>query len=301
MKPTDFLKKVKDYTFVHFVSAGFFNGWSDEKFLRMLFKRSMGYELDLDNPQTFNEKLQWLKLRDKKPLYTTLVDKYEVKKYVADKIGEEYIIPTLGIWDSVDEIDFDSLPEQFVLKCTHDSGGVIVCRDKSKLDIAAAKERLRKRLKVNYYYLCREWPYKDVKPRIIAEKYMEDFGHSALPVYKIFCFDGKPEIIQAITNDKQKNESIDYFDTDWNKLELRQNFPNSPEPLPKPVMLDEMLKLAEKLSAGFSFIRIDLYCINGKTFFSEFTFFSDAGLTPFVPDKWDRILGDRITLPEETE
>lgn len=271
----------------------------DKMWLSWQFKRRMGYKMDWENPKTFNEKLQWLKVYDRNPLYTTMVDKYEVKKYVADKIGEEYIIPTLGVWNSFDEIDFDALPDQFVLKCTHDSGGLAIVRDKAKFD----KEKARKQFKValgrNPYDVTREWPYKNVKPRVIAEKYMEDANADVLPVYKVFTFGGKPKLIQAIQNDKTAEETIDYFDTDWNLLDLRQNFPNSKEPLSRPRNLEQMISLAEELAIVVpTFLRVDFYEINGRLYFSEFTFFSDSGMKKFHPQKWDNELGDLIKLPK---
>ncbi|MBR3865705.1 MAG: glycosyl transferase [Clostridia bacterium] len=287
--------------FISFGSKGYLKWMSDEAYLKAVYKIRTGKKLDLKNPQTFNEKLQWIKIHNRKPEYTAMVDKYGVKKLVAEKIGEEYIIKTLGVWDSFDEIDFDSLPDRFVLKCTHDSGGLVICRDKSKLDIAKAKEKIERSLKRNYFWSSREWPYKDVKPRIIAEEYMEDSSRpegESLLVYKIMNFGGEPKIIQTIQNDKKPNESIDYFDTDWNLLELRQNFPNSTSPLQKPTVLSDMLELSRKMSAGFPFLRVDFYVIEGKIYFSEYTFFSDSGLAAFTPPEWDKKLGDMIKLPK---
>lgn len=297
-----YLRFIKDkkYRFNILVSRGFYKTMPDEKFLAKKFKYAFGRKINLDNPKTFNEKLQWIKLYDRKPIYTTLVDKYAVKKYVADIIGDEYIIPTLGVWDRFEDIDFDSLPEQFVLKCNHNSGGLVICKNKKNLDYEASRARINASLKKNYYYSAREWPYKDVRPCILAEKYMEDAGRDFLPVYKIFCFGGNPHIIQTIQNDKQPNESIDYFDTDWNLLNLKQNYPNSEAPLPKPKKLDEMLELAKKLAGNAPpFIRVDFYEVNGKLYFSEFTFFSDAGFAKFDPPEWDIKLGELIKLPGE--
>lgn len=278
----------------------FLRRMSDEQYLKMIFRDRMGYPLDLENPKTFNEKLQWLKLHDRKPEYSRMVDKYEAKKYVAERIGEEYIIPTLGVWDSFEEIDFDRLPQQFVLKCTHDSGGLVICRDKAKLNMKKARKKIERSLKQNYYWSSREWPYKNVKPRVLVEEYMEDPGSKALPVYKFFCFDGVPKIIQSIQNDKQENETIDYFDTQWNRLELRQNFPNSENPLPRPEKLEEMVALAGELAKDkMGFIRVDLYNIGGALYFSEYTFFTDSGMAKFHPETWDKTLGDWVTLPNE--
>ena len=272
---------------------------SDKTYIKLAYFRRLHKFPNLKNPRTFNEKLQWLKLHDRKPIYTTMVDKYEAKKYVADIIGEEHIIPTLGAWDKFDDIDFDALPDQFVLKCTHDSGGLVICRDKAELDISAARRKIERSLKVNYFWHGREWPYKNVKPRIIAEKFMSDNVHESLIVYKIFNFGGEPKIIQVIQDDKTSKESIDYFDTDWNLLDLRQNYPNSEIHLPKPENLDLMLEFSRKLSKDAPpFIRTDFYEINGKIYFSEFTFFSDSGFAKFNPTEWDNKLGDLINLQD---
>jgi len=297
----NYLKHPLKSIFLSLSHHGLLNGLSDTAYLKCLYWYRMKKSLNLKNPQTFNEKLQWLKLHDRKPEYTRMVDKYEVKKYVAERIGEEYLIPTLGVWDSFDQIDFDSLPDQFVLKCTHDSGGLVICRDKSKLDISAAREKIENSLKTNYYWHGREWPYKNAKPRIIAEQYMQDGQTLALPVYKIFNFGGEPKIIQTIQNDKTPNETIDYFDTDWKLLQLRQNYPNSAEPLTKPEQLETMFALARKLNAGFPFIRTDFYTINGQVYFSEFTFYSDSGTAKFQPEEWDNKLGQWIKLPIDKE
>ena len=252
---------------------------------------------NLKHPKTFNEKLQWLKLHNRNPIYTTLADKYEVKRYITDKIGKEYVIPTLGVWDKFDDIYFNSLPNEFVIKCTHDSGGLVICKDKSKLDIESARNKIEKSLKTNYFWRAREWPYKNVKPRIIAEKFMKDRDFENLNVFKIFNFNGEPKIIQTIQNDKMPNETIDYFDTDWNLLDLKQNYPNSKNPLPRPETLTEMLNLARTLAKDTApFIRTDFYEINGKVYFSEFTFYSDSGFAKFTPSIWDTTLGNWIDL-----
>ena len=269
----------------------------DKLYIKLRYYRRLHKSPNLKHPQTFNEKLQWLKLYNKKAFYTIMVDKYEVKQYIADKIGEEYIIPTLGVWDKFDDIDFNSLPNEFVLKCTHDSGGLVICKDKSKLDIEFARRKISKSLKTNHFWQGREWPYKDVKPRIIAEKFMKDRDFDNLNVFKIFNFNGEPKIIQTIQNDKMPNETIDYFDTDWNLLDLKQNYPNSKNPLPRPETLNEMLELARILAKDTApFIRTDFYEINGKVYFSEFTFYSDSGFAKFTPEEWDLKLGNWINL-----
>lgn len=269
----------------------------DKLYIKLRYYKRLHKLPNLKQPKTFNEKLQWLKLYNKNPLYTTLADKYGVKEYIADKIGEEYLIPTLGVWDKFDDIDFDTFPNEFVLKCTHDSGGLVICKDKSKLDIESARRKISKSLKTNYFWHAREWPYKNVKPRIIAEKFMKDRDFDNLNVFKIFNFNGEPKIIQTIQNDKMPNETIDYFDTDWNLLDLKQNYPNSQNPLPRPGTLTKMLDLARILANDTApFIRTDFYEINDKVYFSEFTFYSDSGFAKFTPEEWDLKLGDWINL-----
>lgn len=294
--------KDADYRFIILANLGIYNMLSDEAFLKKKYKVRFGKTLDLKNPKTFNEKLQWLKLHNRKPLFTTMVDKYAVKKYIAESIGEQYVIESFGVWDSFDDIEFAKLPNQFVLKCTHDSGGLVICRDKSKLDIELAKKRINKSLKRNYYLFGREWPYKDVKPRILAERYMHDDSASAedqLYVYKIMTFNGVPKIIQTIQNDKTVEETIDYFDTDWNLLNIKQNFPNSKKPLACPATLPIMLELAGRLGAGIPFVRVDFYEVNNQVYFSEFTFFSDSGMAKFEPEEWDYTLGSWIELTQK--
>ncbi len=274
---------------------------SSEDYIKKEYKLSFGKELNLDSPQTYNEKLQWLKLNYRKPIMTTMVDKYEVKKYIADLIGEEYIISTLGVWDRFDDIDFDALPEQFVLKCTHDSGGVIVCKDKSKLDKKKAQKKLEKCLKRNYYYQHREWPYKNVKPRIIAEQYMEDESGYELKDYKWFCFDGEVKALFIATDrgvDREETK-FDFFDSDFNHLSFTNGHPNANREIKKPLSFDEMKSLASKLSKGFPHLRVDFYDINGKIYFGELTFYHWSGMVPFEPEEWDYTFGSWIKLPEK--
>lgn len=278
----------------------FFNFMKDSTFLKFRFKYETKKKLNLENPTTFNEKLQWLKLYYRKPEFTTMVDKYEVKSFLEDKIGKEHIIPSLGVYKNYNDIPFDALPNQFVIKCTHNSGGIIICKDKTKFDPKLYKKNINKTLSRNYFYSGREWPYKNIKPRVLVEKYMKDEGFDILPVYKIFNFNGEPKLIQLILNDKSKEETVDYYDIKWNKLDLKQNFKNSTIVLPKPKKLDEILSLAKKLSQNLPFIRTDFYIINDCVYFSEFTFFSDNGFKNFTPEKWDAILGSWIELPEKT-
>lgn len=268
----------------------------DELYLKMLFPLRTGYKLNLKNPQTFNEKLQWLKLNNRKPEMVKMVDKVDAKEYVANIIGEEYIIPTLGVYNSVDEIDFNKLPNQFVLKCTHDSGGIVICSDKSKLDIEAAKDKLRRGMKVNYYYQNREWPYKQVKPRIIAEQYMVDESGYELKDYKFFCFDGEVKLLFIASDRGSKTEEtkFDFFDADFNHLPFTNGHPNSIKKIAKPQGFEEMKKIAALLSKGHPHLRVDLYDINGKIYFGELTFYHWSGMTPFEPIEWDNKLGEMI-------
>ena len=286
--------------FSFFSQYGIFNWINDETYLKLCYRGVFSKKLNLENPQTFNEKLQWLKLYDRKPEYTTMVDKYAVKKYVADKIGEEYIIPTLGVWNNFDDIDFDKLPNQFVLKCTHDSGGLVICKDKSKLDIKAAREKINKSLKRNFYYLGREWPYKDVPPRIIAEKYMENRDTKDLRDYKFFCFDGVPQVLFIATDRQSEGEEtkFDFFDMDFKHLDLINGHPNSNISIDCPNNFDKMKYLARILSKGIPQLRVDFYEINGRTYFSELTFSHWSGMVPFEPEEWDYKLGQWIKLKD---
>lgn len=273
----------------------------DSMYLKMKYRASFDRPLDLKNPQTFNEKLQWLKLYDRKPFYTDLVDKYKVKQYVAERIGEEYIIPTLGVWDSVEDIDFDSLPNQFVLKCTHDSGGLVICKDKKTLDINEAKRKLRKALKNDFYACGREWPYKNVTRRIIAEQYMEDNATAELMDYKVHNFSGEPRFI-LVCGKRFSTTGVteDYFTEEWKRMAVKwPDYPNSKLPLEKPEQLDQILEFSRILAAGLPFVRSDFYIVNGKVFFGELTFFPANGFLNFEPDEWDYTFGSWIQLPKK--
>ena len=267
----------------------------DEPYLKLMYRVRMGKNLNLKNPQTFNEKLQWLKLHDRRPEYVKMVDKYEAKKYVASIIGEEYIIPTLGLWDSFDDIDFDSLPNQFVLKCTHDSGGLVICRDKSKLDIKAAKEKINASLKTNFYWVAREWPYKEVKPRIIAEKYMEDDNCKDLRDIKLMCFDGEVKC-SFVCSERDESLKVTFFDNEWNRMPFERHYPASKAKIPIPKNFSKMKSLAEKLSEEVSFIRVDFFEINNQIFFGELTLYPGAGFEEFTPDIWKKKISDWISL-----
>ena len=273
---------------------------SDKMFVKVMFYINMGYKLNLDNPQTFSEKIQWLKLYNRKLEYTRMVDKYEVKKYVADKIGEEYIIPTIGVWDKIEDIDFESLPNQFVLKTTHDSGGVVICKDKQTFNIEVAKNKLARSLKRDYYISSREWPYKNVVPRIIAEQYMVDESGYELKDYKFFCFDGEPRYCQVISG-RDTRMCIDFFDEHWVHQPFHEpkKYPFSDNVINKPICYEKMWDLATKLSKNIPFSRIDFYEVFGSVYFGEITFFPTSGMGGFDPEEWDYTFGKLIKLPNK--
>ena len=274
----------------------------EEWYLKRRFKKLVGYPLNLDNPQTFNEKLQWLKLHDRNPLYTKMVDKYEAKKYVADIIGEEYIIPTLGVWDNFDEIDFDKLPNQFVLKCTHDSGSIVICKDKATFDKKAARKKLERGLRYNYYYSGGfEWAYKNVKPRIIAETYLYNDEEKGLTDYKFYCFKGKAKFLYVSEGlgGEHSLAYMNFFDLDWNLTPYqRDDFMQFPYKPTKPCRFNRMIDLADKIANNVEakFARIDLYEVNSRIYFSECTFFPGEGATPFSPNSWEEKIGTLLEL-----
>lgn len=271
---------------------------SDKKALKSRFYFEFGRSLNLKDPKTYSEKLQWMKLYYRKPIMIQMVDKNEAKNYVSKIIGNQYIIPTIGVWENFDDIDFTSLPDRFVLKTTHDSGSVIVVRDKLTFDKALAKSILEKSMKNDFYIKSREWPYKDVPRRIIAEKYMEDES-GELRDYKFFCFDGKIRCLYVATDRLSHDEELkfDYFDENFNHLQIVNGHPNSQKQIVKPDNFDDMKCIAEKLSSGFPHLRVDLYSINGEIYFGELTFFSNSGMLPFKPEEWDYKLGEWLHLP----
>lgn len=280
------------------MSANFL--FSDEAYLKLLFRLRMGYPLNLDNPKTYSEKLMWLKLHDHNPDYTKLVDKYAVKEIVAQKIGEQYVIPTLGVWNRPEEIDWESLPNKFVLKTTHGGGntGVVICRDKTFFDKEKAIERLNKSLKQDIYKTLREWPYKDVPRRIIAEQFIEGENND-LPDYKFFCFNGEVKALFIGTERETGNVKFDFFDADFNHLDLVQTHPMSGKQIQKPECFNEMKEVANILSKDIPHVRIDLYEVNGQIYFGEYTFYHHGGCVPFHPQKWDDVFGSWITLPKK--
>lgn len=273
---------------------------SDEEFLRRKYRYHMGKELDLEDPRTYTEKLQWLKLYDHRPVYTDMVDKYQAKRFVAERIGEAYVIPTLGVWDRPKDIDFDSLPEKFVLKCTHDSGGLVICKDKSRLDREAAVEKLAKCLKRDYFEVHREWPYKNVNKKIIAEAYMEDLADGELRDYKFFTFGGVPRVLY-IAQGRGKGEPTvaDFFDMEFNHLPFTIDHDTAEVPPHRPENFERMQSLVAKLSEGTPQLRVDFYEVDGKVYFGEMTFFHCSGFAAFHPESWDETFGSWVTLPEK--
>jgi len=269
----------------------------DKIFIKIIFKKRMGYKLDLKNPKSYNEKLQWLKLYDRNPEYSKLVDKYEVRKYIELVIGEEYLIPLIGVYNSYNEIDFDKLPKEFVIKATHTSGDVIIIKDKDEINHEKLKKTIEKWLKTNYFYINREWPYKNVKPRIIIEKYMVDESNIELKDYKFFCFNGNPKYLFIASGRNNKKElTFDYYDIKLNKLDLSQKYPNSDKVISKINNYEKMIEISKQLSEKIPHVRVDLYNINGKIYFGELTFFHFSGMEPFKPKYWDEKFGEQIKL-----
>lgn len=284
--------------FPYLGAHGFFHGMDDETYLRLCFRAYIGYEPDLQNPQTFNEKLQWLKLHDRNPLYTTLVDKAEVKSWVAERIGWEHVVPTLGVWDSFDQIGFNSLPERFVLKCTHDSGGLAICRDRSSFDMGEARRKIERSLSRNYYWGGREWPYKDVKPRVLAERYLDPNDSGDLPDYKLFRF-SNGRIITLLMTDRFTEAGLTetFFDEEWRPLDLSEGGYPTRKDLPAPEYFEEMKGLADRLAEGLPFARVDFYESGGRLLFGEMTLHPKSGFELFDPREWDATFGSWVELP----
>lgn len=304
-KMKNFMRLVLDSKFrtLFFVDLGVYSNMIDEKYLRKLYYAKMGKPLNLNNPKTFNEKLQWLKLYNRNEKYTSLVDKYAVRDYIKQMLGEEYLIPLIGVWDDESQIDFDSLPNQFVLKCNHNSTkGIYICKDKSKLTsdmIKDIKSELREGLQQDYYLINREWPYKNVHRKIIAEKYMtNDSNSNEFTDYKFFCFDGYVDCVMICLERYTGKTKFYFFDRDWNLKRINKRGIAASEDftIPKPVCMDKMFEIAEKLSKGFPFIRVDLYQSYEKIFFGELTFFPDSGFDHNILPETDLYFGNLIDL-----
>ena len=278
---------------------------SDKTYLKWVYYLRTGKHLNLDHPVTFNEKIQWLKLHNTSEECTHWVDKYEARKLVAEKIGEQYLIPMLGCWDSFDEIVFDKLPNQFVLKCSHDSGSVVICSDKNTFNWESAKVKLESSMKHNFFWKGREYPYKNVRPRIICEKLMKDEKSKDIVDYKFFCFDGKPRVLffasERFTS-KDKVAKFDFYDMNLNHMPIKSaDHENSTVPLTlSAANFAKMKELCGILSAGYPHVRVDLYVINNKIYFGELTFHHDGGFVNLEPDEWNTTFGNWIHLPTDT-
>lgn len=277
---------------------GFYDRMPDEEYLKHKYRVCMGKELDLENPQTYNEKLQWLKLNNRHPKYTMMADKYRVRQYIAETLGEEYLIPLLGVWDRAEDIDFDKLPEQFVLKCNHNSGlGMCICRDKRELDVEKARSGLARGLKQDYYLRGREWPYKNIPRKIIAEQFMVDPAQpNGINDYKFMCFNGEPKCVFVCRN-RSAGLNITVFDMDWERLHFgRRSHPAETCEICKPVNFERMIEFARRLSKNTAFLRVDFYEVEGKIYFGELTFFPASGLELFEPEEWDLRLGQWLDI-----
>lgn len=289
--PSDLPKLIMDKLY----KTGILNILPDSLYLRLYYRAVMKKKLDLNNPKTFNEKLQWLKLNDRKPEYSIYVDKYAVRSFIAKTIGEKYLIPLIGVYDSVAEIDWEDLPRQFALKCTHGSGSNIICLDKEKFNIKHAENMLKKWMSKSFYWYGREWPYKNVRPRIICEELV--LNENKIPNdYKVLCFNGKAKIIQ-VHIDRFGDHRLDFYDVAWNKTGISSGHNTSDFVYEKPLQLEEMVRLSEKLGAGICHIRIDWYIANDKLYFGEMTLYDGSGFEPFDNEKDDYLLGSLIQLP----
>lgn len=270
----------------------------DKLYLQLFYFAAVGKFINFKSPEGYNEKLQWLKINRKNPEYSKLVDKLAVRDHIKNTLGEEYLFPLLGVFNSFDEINFAELPNQFVLKCNHDSGSTKVIKDKSALtekDFKELRTHFSNRLKHDYFYAGREYPYKGIKSCIMIEKLMVDTGKSDITDYKFFCFDGVPKVLLVAT-DRQTDCRFDYFDMDFNHLDIIDHFPQSEKPIPKPLCFDKMKELAAQLSQGIKTVRMDFYEINGQIYFGEYTFFSGGGFDLYIQPEWEKQMGDWIKL-----
>jgi hypothetical protein len=302
-KKNRYTKYIKDplrafaYIVVYLDKTVFSRKLPDKFYLKCKYYRDKGEKLNLKNPPTFHEKLHWLKLYNKNPLYIKLADKYEVREYVDQKIGKKYLIPLLGVWDTFDKIDFTILPNEFILKCNHDSGSVVFCKCKEKFDIKEAREKLEKRLKMIYGKDAREWVYEHIKPRIIAEKYLLDLDVNKIYDYKFFCFNGEPKCLYVASVEPGKTKAK-FYDLSWTELPFTTHLGRLEEKIEKPKNFHEMIDRCKKLSDGINFVRVDLYNIDGEIYFGELTFFPHGGDYSFDPPEWNKTLGGWLKLPE---
>lgn len=271
---------------------------SDKKYLELFFRAHQGKKLNLSDPKSFNEKLQWLKLYDRRDEYTMMSDKYLVREYIKNRIGEEYLIPLLGVWENAKDINYASLPEQFVLKCNHDSGSVVICKNKNNIDKKSVEKKLQRALNRQYYWTSREWNYKNIKPRIIAEKYLVDETENDLKDYKFFCFSGEPRFIQ-VDSGRFSNHIRNFYTTEWEFIPAEYGCKNDKNmQVNKPNKLNEMLELARLLSKGIPHVRVDFYLVNNKIYFGELTFHHGGGVMKLEPYSYDLLWGSYLNLKE---
>lgn len=307
MKFKIIFKKISRYLFdkqyrfnINITRFNLYKNMSDKEVLNNLYYFRFGKNIDWIHPKTFNEKMQWLKLYDRKKIYSTMVDKYEVKNYVANIIGKEYVVPTIGIYNNFNDIDFKEMPDKFVIKCTHDSGGLVICEDKSKFNKKKAKKKIEKSLKTNYYYKSREWPYKNVKPRIIVEKYIEDKNIKELRDYKFFCFNGEPKIMYVSDNSHRNNQHCCFYDMNYNELNIkRRDYKDFEQKVKKPYNFNKMIEFSKMLSKNIPHVRVDWYEVNNKLYFGELTFYTCSGFIPFETEAWDYKMGEMLKLPKK--
>lgn len=292
---------VKKPTILFVILGGrkFLNWLPDKTYLKILYRFETGKKLNLEKPRYFNEKLQWLKLYDRNPIYTKLVDKYEVKNLIIEKLGAEYLIPMIAVYERVEDIEWEKLPNQFVVKCTHGSGSNIICKEKENLSIEKSNKKLNKWMKKNWYWSGREWPYKYVKPRIIIEKYIVDDSNEELKDFKFHCFNGEPFILQVDYNRFIKHYR-NIYDLNYNQINATIQYPSSNSLIiAKPTNLDKMIEIAKILSEGFKYIRVDLYESQGKVYFGELTLHHGSGLEKIIPESFDKTLSDLIKLDQK--
>lgn len=293
-------KKVKKFYIDYFTVDGTYtNILTDKQFISKYYRRVFNRELNWKNPTLYSEKMNWLKLYDRRPIYTIMADKYASREFITEKFGEGYLVDLLGVWDSSDEIDFETLPDKFVLKCNHDNG-VLICTDKSDLDIESVREEFANRLKRDFYKKRREWPYKNIKRKIICEKYMENTNGDELLDYKVFCFNGKAKLIEVNSDRFSDCSKEDHYDIYWKHLSLEfEHYEQSGDRFKKPLFFDEMISIAEEISSDIPFLRVDFNCWNGKLYIGEMTFYHNAGFAQFKDNKWDELLGSWVMLPEK--
>ena len=289
------------YRFLVLSSRGFYKNLSDQEYVKKQFRAAMGYELDLKNPRSFNEKIQWLKLFYRKNEFSTWVDKYKVRSYIAKTIGEDYLVPLLGVWDDPQKIDFSQLPQKFVLKCNHNSGkGLCICKNKNMLNTKKVIKSLNDGLKENYYLKGREWPYRDVDRKVIAEKYLENSNGTEIVDYKLMCFNGKV-MCSFVCSERFSEDGlkVTFFDKDWNRLNFERHYPSSKQQIKKPSNYNNMIEIAEQLSKNEPFLRVDFFEVDDKLYIGELTLYPGNGIEEFTPFSADLELGSWIDLPNK--